>query len=200
MKGKNLDYFMGLKYGVVMKKVGDDYCAFIPELSLFAEGKSASEAYEKLEMEKTAYFKRVLLIDAGDIVAEPLAVRIKHRFLEDLLLFGFKTLIAGIVFGIILSLFLPVLDVFVSTRISQVKSLMNMGNIIREVDNKLANMSEKDQEKIRTKIRRMAEKLKPMVSEIKVMFEDDSKLLDKSIIKNRKLGDSSAKEDGEKNH
>lgn len=174
MKEKNLEYFMGLEYAVLMKKVGEVCCAFIPELSLFAEGKSASEAYEKLEQEKIKYFKRVLAIDAGDTVMEPAAVRIRKRFLEDLLIFGSKTLVVAVIFGIFLSLFLPVIDVFITTRLSPIKSLES---VIRQIEGKLSNMSEKDQEKAKIKLRKIAENIKPLVTEIKVIFEDDSKIV-----------------------
>lgn len=171
MNERNLDYFMGLKYNVLVKKVNDVYCAFIPELSLFAEGKSASDAFEKLEQEKVQYFKRVLAVDAEDTVREPSAVTIKKRFKEGLLLFGAKTLVAGVIFGIIVSVLLPSIDVFVSTRTNPIRVMVGM---IRQVDEKLSSMSEKEQEEIKIKLRGIVQKIKPLTDEVKIIFDDNN--------------------------
>ena len=169
MKERNLAYFMGLRYDVLLKKVKDTYCAFIPELSLFVEGKSASEAYENLEQKKTQYFKRVLAVDAQDTVIEPLVVTRRKRWKEDLILFGGKTLIVGVIFGIILSVLFPSIDAFINSRINPVKI---GGVMIRQVNKKLSGMSESEQENIRIQVRGILQKIKPFVDEVRMVFDD----------------------------
>lgn len=171
MKKRDFDYLMALKYEVLMRKYDGVYCAFVPELSLLAEGKSASEAYEKLEQEKALYFKRLLAIDAANTVKEPWPITIRKRFQEDILLFGAKTLVVGIIFGIIALIFLPVLDVFVSTRIDP---MISLGGMAKRIDDKLNNMSEKDLEEKKNLIKRIVLKVKPFTDEIKILFEDNS--------------------------
>ena len=169
MKERNLAYFMGLRYDVLLKKVKDTYCAFIPELSLFVEGKSASEAYENLEQEKAQYFKRVLAVDAEDTVIEPLVVTRRKRFKEELLQFAGKTLIVGLIFGVILSVLFPSIDAFVNSRINPIKI---GGVMIRQVNKKFSGMSELEQEKIRMQIRGILQKIKPFVDEVRMVFDD----------------------------
>jgi len=178
VKERDLDYFMGLKYDVLMKKVNDGYCAFIPELSLFAEGKSASDAFEKIEQEKEQYFKRVLAVDAGDTVSEPLAVTRRKRFKEDILLFGAKTLVVGVIFGIIVSVLLPSIDIFVSTRINRINQMINqidpvkyMEITVGKVDKRISSMSEKEREDTRIKLRKMVQKIKPFADEVRILFD-----------------------------
>ena len=169
MKERKLVYFMGLRYDVLVKKVRDVYCAFIPELSLFVEGKSPSEAYENLEQKKEQYFKRVLAVDAGDTVIEPLAITRRKRFKEDLLLFAAKTLIVGVIFGIIVSVLLPSIDVFVDKRINPVKFVAVM---VRQVNKKLNSMSETEQQKMRMQFRGILQQIKPLVDEVRMVFND----------------------------
>lgn len=68
---KDLGYFMKLNYNVTLTKNRGFYYLFIPELSLIAEGETLKESYEKLEQEKTAYFKRIIELNAQDAVREP---------------------------------------------------------------------------------------------------------------------------------
>jgi hypothetical protein len=169
MQKKDLNYFMGLNYDVIMRRVDDNYCAFIPELSLFVEDPSASDVFEKLEKEKAQYFKRAVAVDAGDTVREPLAVTIRNRFKEDILLFSAKTLAVGAIFGIIMMILLRSIDVFVSTRINPIKI---MGVMITQIDDKLNSSSEKKQEAWRSKLRGMVQKIKPLVDEVRILFDD----------------------------
>ncbi len=174
---------MSLKYDVVVRKSDNAYCVFIPELSLFVEASTVSEAYEKLEEKKAQHFKGLIAIEAINTVREPLSVAIKNRFQEDMLLFASKTLVVSVIFGIIASLFLPVVDVFVSTRLDP---MLSVGAMVRRVDKKLSNMSQKDQEEKLDTLRRMLLNVKPFAKELRVLFEDDSKRMNRSIPENEK--------------
>ncbi len=196
MKEKDLDYFVGLNYAVLMKKTSDGYCAFIPELSLFAEGESTSDAYEKLERDKLEYFKRALMVDAGSTVREPLATTVRRRFVDDLLLFGAKALVVGVIFGIIMLILVPSIDVFLDRRINQmtylVDSLAGMG-IVGRIDDKLSHMSEAQLEELRSKLRRTVLRIKPLTDELKILFQDDNRMEEKSLSPKRRARNSPSK-------
>ena len=187
MKERDLDYFMGLDYTALMKKVNDGYCAFIPELSLFAEGQTAAEAYEKLERDKLEYFKRVLKVDAAGTVREPLATSVRRRFLDDLLLFGAKAIIVGVIFGIGLLILVPSIDVFVNTRASRVAPLLAAGMVdqiagmVEQFDVRVSHMSEAQLVETKNKLRQAVLRMKPLTDELKILFEDDKGIGEKSL-------------------
>ena len=68
---KNLDYYIGLPYGITLRKDEEgDWVARVLELSgCTAHGGTQAEALEKLEQVKTAWIEDA--IDAGDAIPEP---------------------------------------------------------------------------------------------------------------------------------
>jgi hypothetical protein len=201
VKERNLDYFMGLNYAVLMKKVNDGYCAFIPELSLFAEGQTTSEAYENLEQDKLKYFRRVLVADAGSIVKEPLATTVRRRFFDDLLLFGAKAFVVGVIFGIVMLILVPSIDVFINTRASRVAPLLAAGmvdqiaSMVEQFDDRVSHMSEAQLVETKDKLRQTVLRMKPLTDEFKILFEDDKGVGGKPLAPKRSAENSPNKSD-----
>ena len=57
---RDLTYFRELQYDCVLKKKGDHFITFIPELAIVAEGETFDAAYEKINVQKEAYFQEMI--------------------------------------------------------------------------------------------------------------------------------------------
>jgi len=197
---KDLDYFMKLNYDMILRKKDAEYCVYIPELAIIACGKSLDEAYEKLILQKEEYFNNIINLKLEETVNEPASVKIRKKQYYGIIDYLIKRLVSFILFIVVfIMLFLPVLSSFdkiISSKLNKYMSGENITKAINKVDTKLANMSEKDLEEIKIKLRRIANKIKPMADELRIIFEDNNKVGNKTITINKKDGDSLNKRDG----
>ncbi len=200
VKEEKLDYFMKINYDMILRKKDGEYCVYIPELAIIACGKSLDEAYEKLIKEKEEYFNNIINLNLEETVNEPASVKLRKKQYYGIFDFLIKKAVSFILFIVIfILLFLPVLssfDKFISNKLKINLSSETIMKAIDKVDHKLANMSEKDQDEIKIKLRRIANKLKPMADELKKIIEDNDKIRNKAITINKKGGDSLNKKDG----
>ena len=179
--GKDLSYFMGLKYNAILKKQNGSYFLFIPELSLIVEGKTPDDVCKKLESEKEEYFRRVIELNAQDTVKEPVAVVLRKRLFLDLISFFSKALIVLICLFAIYSFIIWSLPA-ISQKIGQIprETYSFARQLSTEIFTGLDNLSAEDKERIREKIRKRLHQIKPFVDELRVFFEyDNSKKLKK---------------------
>lgn len=170
---KDLDYFVGLGYDVVVRKKNDNFCLLIPELTVMAYGKSVSEAYENLVKEKEKYFRNIVEFDLEETVKMPVAMTIRPEHSHEIAQFIKKALIIFVLIVIFFTgLTIPVL--------SSVQNIINRTaasipeNVVK-LESKLANMNDKEKEEVRMKIRNAVTNLKPFTDEFRVLFEDDEK-------------------------
>jgi hypothetical protein len=68
---RDLTYFKGLQYDFVVKKKGDHFITFIPELAIVAAGETFDAAYEKINAQKEAYFQEMIETGYEDYINEP---------------------------------------------------------------------------------------------------------------------------------
>ena len=185
-KLKDLEFFMKLNYNIILNKKSDFYYLFIPELSLIVEDKTLAGAYEKLDNKKEKYFKRVIELDAQGTVKEPVAIVLRKRLFMDLISFFSKSIIILICLFVIFSFMLGSLpDISKKIGYSFAKQLST------EIFTKLDNITIEDKEKIRLKIRKSLQQIKPFVDEFRILFEydnksvkDSSKSTDREIVEN----------------
>ncbi len=170
IKNKDLQYFKNLNYTVILKRKGGFYYCFIPELSLIAQGKDVNEACKNLENEKEHYFKNMIESDNQDMVQEPLPLRARNKLLGELGMFFAKTFSVVSITTVFVLASLPfVNDVFVN-RLTRIPSQIKIG-VIKFAD-KLENMSDKDKEELRLKIRKIRQEVQPFLDELKAPAED----------------------------
>lgn len=180
-KLRDLEFFIKLNYNVILNKRSGSYYLFIPELSLVVEGRTLTDAYDKLGNEKEEYFKRIIKLNAQDTVKEPAPVVLRKKLFQNLISFFGKALIVLICIFIILSFMLKSLPI-ISEAISQVpRGTYSFG---RELSTKffvgLDNLSAEDKDKIRKKLRMRLQQIKPFVDELRIFFEyDNSKRIKK---------------------
>ena len=177
-KEKDLEFYLGLNYDVVLKKKANEYCLFIPDLAIIASGKKLDEAYAKLDQEKERYFKNIIEYNLQDTVNEPASVSIRKKQYSVLSMYLLKMLILLAVFLIMFFIvLLPVMSSIEKYVIQKASTMpkKSVSWVIGKVDAKLDAMSEKEQEDVKLKIRNMANKIKPFTDEIKVIFEDNKK-------------------------
>lgn len=148
---KDLGYYKNLKYDVVLKKKGDFFVLFIPELACVTEDESLEKAYEKLELEKEKIFKKLIELNAQDIIREPVRAKSikKERFtntlVSNLLPFFVKLLIILLVGGI----FLKVASNKIAS-LDQSKIITKINQISRSIYN-IDQITTKKLEEIRSK-------------------------------------------------
>ena len=174
-KLRNLEFFMKLNYNVILNKRSGSYYLFIPELSLVVDGKTLTDAYEKLENEKEEYFKRIIKLNAQDTVKEPAPVVLRKKLFQNLISFFGKALITLICIFIIFSFMLKSLPI-ITEAISQVpRATYSFG---RELSTKffvgLDNLSVEDKMEIRKKIRMRLNQIKPFIDEVRKFIEYDN--------------------------
>lgn len=169
---------MTLNYDIVMRSKGDEFCMFIPELSVIASGRSTNETYDNLLAEKEKYFNNVLEFDLEGTVVEPRTVNIKRKQRYELPRFALKTLIVLVLFVVVFAaLFLPIYTSFERAAKYAVATLPEkvISGVLITTENKLKSMSEKEKEEARLRIRNIVTGLKPYAEEIRALFQEEKK-------------------------
>ena len=188
-KEKNMDHFMALNYDVVMRRKKDDFCMFIPELSIIGYGKTVDDAYENLTVEKEKYFKNIMEYNLEEAVNEPAAITKKKKQYHDMVQFILKIFFIFILIVIFLTALLPpILSSFekaVSRTAASIPKKV-MPKAVEKLENQLNKMTEKEKEEIRLRIRNVVTDLKPFADELRVLFEDDKKTMKRPPVENKR--------------
>lgn len=163
---KDLNYFKKLNYNAILKKVEDSYYLFVPELSLIVKGTNINKTYKNLEKEKEAYFKKMIVVGAQEVINEPASLRIRKKIFADLILLFLKTVIIIFIFILIFFGSLP----FFSRRISQLPN--TAANLIFNYADRLTKLPPENKEKVRIKIKEMVGEIKPFTDELRVLWQD----------------------------
>ncbi len=170
IKNKDLQYFTNLNYMVILKRKGESYYSFIPELSLIVKGKDVNEAYKNLENEKEVYFKKMIESDNQEMIKEPLPLKVRNKLLEELGMFFAKTFIVALIIAVFVLGSLPfVNDVLITSRLNRIPSQIKaMADLFAD---KLDTMSPKDREQLKQKLRKINLELRPFLDELKAPAE-----------------------------
>ena len=189
-KEKNYDYFMSLNYDAVLRKKNKDYCLFIPELSIIGCGRSLGDADENLLKEKEKYFRNIIEFNLAETVNEPASVKIRKKQYQEIGQYFLKMLLAFL-FIVVLStvLFIPVLSSFEKAITRMVVTMPErvLPKAVAKIDDKLSMMTEADKEEIRLRIKNIISNIKPYTDEIKILFENDAKGINKPVMKEKKI-------------
>jgi outer membrane murein-binding lipoprotein Lpp len=176
MDRKDPEYFQKLEYNTILRKIGDMYYLFIPELSLIVEGKDLNETYRRLEQEKEAYFKKAAELGTQDAIPVPASLAMRKRVLSDLGLFFVKAVIVGSIFVAVFIGSLPLInDIFINQRINQlsndartlVTQLSTRGNT------KLQNMTPEQKARMKENLKEIVAELKPYFDEVRILWEEN---------------------------
>jgi histone H3/H4 len=79
---RDLTYYRELQYDFVVKKKGDHFITFIPELAIVARGETFDEAYEKINAQKEAYFQEMIETGNDDYINEPAGRKTIKKILD----------------------------------------------------------------------------------------------------------------------
>lgn len=190
-KEKDLEFFKKLKYDVVMKKRGNLFVLFVPELACIEEDESLEKAYEKLEMEKESYFRKMIESGYQDHIREPEGAKRKKRFVDtvatNVLSFFVKSLIVLLIGGI----FIQVASYKYQGESNIFKKIKQISRIINHLDEIGGTVSgivsvpeaEGRKKEIKLKLRETAKVLEPFIDEFKILSEDTTKQGTKKVIK-----------------
>lgn len=165
---KDLEYYKKLPYDIILRKKGDQFVLFIPELCCIEEDASIEKAYKKLELEKEKYFKEIIEISSQSYIREPGAIKYKKSNLFNSLLPFMIKLVIIIVVGVV------VMQVaVVKLKSSERKISKKAQNVITDINNKLKKMPPEKKEEIKKELREIVQNVKPFVDEIKVLLDSE---------------------------
>ena len=147
---KNLEYYKKLNYDVVLKKKGDCFVLFIPDLCCIEEDISLEKAYEKLELEKEKYFQEMIESGSQSYIREPEAVKLKKSNLFNSLL-PFMIKLAIIVFVGVVGM--QVVEGRIKSLGHKIFNKHNISekahSVVTDLNNKLKSMPPERKEEIR---------------------------------------------------
>ena len=175
---KDLEYFFKKEFIVVLKKRGDCFVLYIPELCIFAQDENLADAFKKLEAEKMKYFKAVIDYDLQDIDNQFRGVDIKKQkglLVQNLVPFIIKLLII-IFIGII---GMGVISKEIRKRANPEYLFLQTNRMVNELNKKIGSMSDEKKEELMLKLKKVVQNVKPFVDEFRILLEDDSKNIPK---------------------
>jgi len=98
---KNLEYFKGLEYDIVLRRNKDKFTLYIQELTLLEEDENLEKGYDKLALKKVKYFQNMIENGYQDHIVEPEGEDIRKTPQWNLIPFLIKTIV---IFSIIVIL------------------------------------------------------------------------------------------------
>ena len=166
-----------MDYGVVLKKRGNKFVLFIPELGIIQEDTDLKKAYERINEEKVEYIRKMVEFDLEDEIAPPMKASgrgvkgsaNKRVFINGITLFLTKIMII---------LFIGVVAMhFIAGRVDAMKSVsveQVIYNKMTELYDKIDDMPNEKIERIRSKLNKTAKKFKPLIDDFKASILSDS--------------------------
>ena len=168
---------MGLKYEITLKRRGNLFWLFIPELAIVVEHDNLNSAYLKLEEEKKRYFEKMISIGSEEEIEEPVSKILKKGLFNDLFLFAVKGVIIVFFSTIFFWASLATLGSFVGQQINNKLEMLpsEIVNILPErLEKKLDSITIKEKERTILILRTRLQKIKPFVDEFRLLLKDES--------------------------
>ena len=165
-----MQYLKKLNYDVILKKKGENFVIYIPELSCIAEDASLEKAYKKLEIEKEKYFKGIIESDFIDYINEPENLTIKKTVIFTSFTFIIK--------GVIIFTMIFLLGLIASYTLGDIVKTISHQSIKNEAGiffRKIDEMPEGKKEELKLRLRKTIKQLKPFIDEFKI-FSDKTDL------------------------
>ena len=181
-KEMDLKHFENLEYTVVIKKRGNKFILLIPELGIAEKDENLEKAYQRIQLEKERYIKKMIEFDLQDEIIEP-EKPISER-ISDKKIFGpngtaFIIKVIIILFACVVAAHFIVGSIQ-STVTGSIKSIKRLPLSRFTYDNTLAlldkinNVSDEEIENVRLGLKKVVKKVKPIADEFKVLLQDES--------------------------
>lgn len=173
---KGLDYYKNIQYDVVVRKKGDRYIVFIPELSLAEEDTTLNQAYEKLEKEKENYFRKMIEWGYQDYIRKPGGTKKEKKDVNDLSPFFIKFAIVLITLLMFFAFTgMATLNVASELIKNKVKTLLKEPDrFLVKFNEMMANKTDEQKEELKRQVRHAVENIKPYADELGVLFKEDN--------------------------
>lgn len=186
---KDLKYYLSLDYDNIVHKRKNKFVIYIDELCIVEEDENLQNAFEKVEQEKEAFFKKMIEEGYQDYIREPYAVKNEEKpyfSIQSLIPFFIKL---SVIFFILLIALFPITKML---NPNYVISLTKGG--ASTVINKINSMPEKNREALIQTLRETIRNTKPFIDEFKVLLDEkDGGKVEKSNL-NRQIEDKSTKD------
>lgn len=165
----DIEYFIKKEYDILLKKRGERFILYIPELCIIKEDENLAKAYEKLENEKVNFFQKIIDHNLQYEFRESKYIKPQETLFHNLVPFIIK-------FAIIIVVIVISVQVFVSKiedKITPQNLLIEMKREVGNLNKKIAEMPDEKKEELRLKLRSFMQKIKPFVDEFKILLHDN---------------------------
>lgn len=175
----DLDNFKNLEYDVIIKRRGKRFILFISEIGIIVEDEDLGKAYQRIELEKEKYIKKMVELDLQDEIMQP-RKEIRNNpsgnriFINNLALFMTKFVILIFVGTFICTVATKV----ISKRVENIKKASFSQFISDKTEvfcDKINDMPPEKLENMKLKIRAALKKLQPIINEFKISLQDINK-------------------------
>jgi len=170
---KDIDYFNELSYDVILRKKGDGFILFIPEISCLSEDKDLSVAYQKLKVRKQELFHEMIASDLSESIPEPERTTANKNITTSMLYFITKVILGSALFFLV-----TITGVFMAqdTIKKQLSPTMTAYSFVQyqgaKIKLMLEEMPESKKKELQLKIRTLLIELRPFLSEFKILWEE----------------------------
>jgi hypothetical protein len=165
-------------YDVQLARRGDTFYLTMRDLPLVVCSDGLEDAYQKLDVEKHAYFQRMVEAGQNEHIPPPSTEGRRRRLVEDLGLFAAKGAIIGVLVGLMALASLPFVDAFAVRRARRLPA--NLVELVSQVSEKgfarLEGMPETERSELLLKLRKRVKALRPFYAEIEGMWQEQKVL------------------------
>jgi predicted RNase H-like HicB family nuclease len=97
---KDIEYYKKLEYNVILKRKGEDFVLFIPDLNIWSKAENLEKAYAELKEEKVKYIEKMSQEKALHLIVEPQGMN-RKKLTNEFALFFIKLGIVSVLIAIL---------------------------------------------------------------------------------------------------
>jgi hypothetical protein len=169
-----LDRLKTLSYNLSVSEKAGIFYVHVHELSIVVSDSDLQRAYDKLRDEKMQFFLRMVEMGIADQVPLPDSARRRNGFVVDLVDFGLKLVIIGVVALGLLLASLPFLDAFVVKRLGDGprSAAMSLHGQIDRAFDRLVSLAPEEKDELLQVLRVRIIELRPFYKELQGLWAD----------------------------
>ena len=184
---EELEHFKSKSYDVKLRRTGNIFSLFVPDLSIVAEDESLEKAYDKLEKEKEKFFKKMIDNGLEDCIPEPGKIEVPKKPVFELQPFFVKLVIVLLLIGLAGGAGFKAVSSQIGKANKAVTKLQtDIADDLRGVDERIVSsiakagfqvidrintFPEEKRDKLRGELQKSMIKLKPFIDDFMMLFD-----------------------------
>jgi len=169
---KDIDYFNELSYDVILRKKGDGFILFIPEISCLSEDKDLAVAYQKLKVRKRELFHEMIASDLSESIPEPERTTANKNITTSMLYFITKVILGSALFFLVTITGVFIAQDTIKKQLPPMTAYSFVQHQGAKIKLMLEEMPENEKKELQLKIRALLIELRPFLGEFKVLWEE----------------------------